>query len=327
MTLMASLHRDPRGKSPFFSCAFIHIDGTRAFKSTKKDRRKEASEIARGWQRAVDWARKGELTGARIHQLQSDICEAADAMLPRHRDFVGSVLAEIHERASGERVNFATVDGYLNGWVDSKELTRAKITARRYRDTVKGFLDHLCGKAKRSLSSVTSRDVQSFRDEQLRQGKATKTANMAVKTLRIGFNVACRQGVVLPNPAEAVDFLPENSVERETFTRDQVADLLKVADVESRGMIFVGACHGLRIGDAARLTWANVDMDRKSLRNPMLITLTARSSRQAAPRLRSRCCSRKSASKNWPACSVARAKPPASTPKPCWRLLDLGSAK
>lgn len=263
---MASLHRDPRGKSPFFSCAFTHVDGSRAFKSTKRTNRKEASEIARGWQRAVDLARRGDLTEVQIHTLKSEICEAAGMVLPREQAFVGDVLNEIYERASGDRVKFASVSDFLKEWVASKELTRAKSTARRYGDIADDFVASLGVKAKRTLASVTPRDVEAFRDAQLRAGKANKTANMAVKTLRIAFNLARRQGVILTNPAEAVDFLPENSVARETFTREQMVELLKVADLEWRGMILLGACHGLRIGDAGRLTWANVDMERKSLR-------------------------------------------------------------
>jgi integrase len=263
---MASLHKDPRGKSPFFYVAFTHVDGTRAFKSTKMIKRNEANEVARGWQRAVDLARRGDLTEAKVHTLKSEICERGNVVLHKHQAFIAEVLGEIHERANGERINFASVADYLHGWINSKELTAAKSTARRYGDVVKAFLAHLGAKAKRSLSSVTARDVGTFRDLQLKAGKASKTANMAVKTLRIPFNLARRQGLILSNPAEAVEMLPENSVTRDTFTREQIADLLKVADPEWRGMILLGACHGLRIGDAARLTWGNIDMERRSIR-------------------------------------------------------------
>jgi len=162
-------------------------------------------------------------------------------------------------------VNFASTADYLNEWIKSKTLTTARSTVRRYGDTVKAFLTHLGAKAKRGLSSVTARDVTAFRDEELKAGKANKTANMAVKTLRIPFNLARRQGVVLSNPAEAVEMLPENSVSRDTFTREQILDLLGKADVEWRGMILLGVCHGLRIGDAAKLTWGNVDMERRTI--------------------------------------------------------------
>ena len=113
---------------------------------------------------------------------------------------------------------------------------------------------------------MVPRDIASFRDTYLETGRANKTANMAVKTLRIALNVARKQGMILSNPAEAVEILPEDSVNRQPFAREQIADLLATADEEWRGMILLGAYHGLRIGDAARLTWANVDMERRSIR-------------------------------------------------------------
>jgi integrase len=263
---MASLHRDHKGRSPFYSVAFTHVDGTRAFKSTKRTERKDANEVARGLQRAVDLARRGDLTEARVHSLKLEICERANVVLHKDQAFIGSVLSEIYEKANGERVNFASLSDYMYGWIASKELTAAKSTARRYSDVVKAFLTQLGTKAKRSLSSVTARDVEAFRDAELKAGKSNKTANMAVKTLRIPLNLARRQGLLLSNPAEAVDMLPENSVVRSVFTREQIMDLLKVADLEWKGMILIGACHGLRIGDAARLTWGNIDMERRSIR-------------------------------------------------------------
>jgi integrase len=201
-----------------------------------------------------------------VHALKLEISERANVVLHKDQDFIGSVLSEIHERANGERVNFASLADYMDRWLASKGLTAAKSTARRYSDVVKAFLARVGTKAARSLSGVTARDVEAFRDAELKAGKSNKTANMAVKTLRIPFNLARRQGLIISNPAEAVDMLPENSVVRETFTREQIAELLKVADVEWRGMILLGACHGLRIGDAARLSWGNVDMERRSIR-------------------------------------------------------------
>jgi integrase len=241
---MASLHRDPRGKSPYWYCAYTEGDGKRHFKSTKETNRKKAQAVCDGWQRAADLARKGLLT--QVQALK--------------------VVSEIYERNSDEPLNCADTASFLRDWIASKKLSTAPGTARRYGDVVEVFLTHLGDKAGRNLSGLTPRDIASFRDKCLDAGKANKTANMAVKTLRIALNTARKQGMILSNPADAVEMLPEASVERKPFTREQIAGLLAKADVEWRGMILISAYHGLRIGDAARLTWANVDMERKSIR-------------------------------------------------------------
>ena len=63
-----------------------------------------------------------------------------------------------------------------------------------------------------------------------------------------------------------MDFLAENPAEKAPFTRDQLVALLSVASSEWIGMILIGGLVGLRIGDAARLTWGNLDFERKIVR-------------------------------------------------------------
>jgi integrase len=240
---MASLHRDPRGKSPFWYCAYTDSNGIRRFKSTKESKRKRAEAVALGWQRAADLARRGTLS--QVQALK--------------------VVSEIYETVNQEPLNSADTQSFFREWAASKKLTSAKGTARRYGDVIEAFLMHLGDKVRRNLAGLVPRDIAAFRDACVKSGKANKTANMAVKTLRIALNVARKQGMILSNPAEAVDMLPENPATRDTFAREQIASLLTVADREWKGMILLGACHGLRLMDAARLTWTNVDMERRTL--------------------------------------------------------------
>jgi integrase len=94
----------------------------------------------------------------------------------------------------------------------------------------------------------------------LEAGLANKTANLSLKTLRNVFNAARRQGLILTNPAEAVETLPDNSTERGVFTLGELRSLLREASQEWRGVILLGYSAGLRLGDAARLRWSEVEL-------------------------------------------------------------------
>lgn len=240
---MASLHHHSSGRSPFWWCSFTLPDGTRAFRSTKKRKHGEAMEVCIAWEKAARLGRESRLTEVQARKVLNDILESAGQ----------SPLTSV------------TVEEFLSQWVESKSITRAGGTAKRYKRTVKDFLAHLGAKAKANLASVSPRDIETFRDLQIKEGKSGITANMALKTLRIPFNVARRQGLILSNPAEAVDALQASNEERSPFSPQQLSALLAAADTEWRGMILFGACVGMRIGDAGRVKWSNIDFERKTV--------------------------------------------------------------
>jgi integrase len=236
---MASLHHDSRRRSPFWYAAFTLSDGRRTFRSTKERARNRAWEIALKWEKAAALGRRGLLNEAQARKVLNDILESA---------------------GQGP-MNLQSVDQFFANWLASKEVSKAKATARRYKDVIRPFLEQLTPQKRRgALSGIAPADVQLFRDSHLQAGLANKTANLSLKTLRNVFNAARRQGLILTNPAEAVETLPDNSTERGVFTLDELRALLREASPEWRGVILLGYSAGLRLGDAARLRWSEVEL-------------------------------------------------------------------
>ncbi len=218
-------------------------DGRIVMRSTKQTDKRTAQRIADEWEHAAKKARAGELTQAAILKT----------------------MGEMLERVGGERLDVQTTRDFLTEWL--AKAGRSAGTLKRYRPVIEGFLAAIGERrAAASVASVTSMEIARFRDSELAAGKTAGTANLALKILKAAFTQARRLGLSLTNPADGVTLLNEgDSEERIPFTPEQVKDLLKAANDDWRGMILFGYHAGLRLNDAAMLTWDNVDLSGRRL--------------------------------------------------------------
>ncbi len=246
MTIMASIHKDPRGKSPYWYCAFTAPNGKRCFKSTKlKDRNAAMAFCLRMEQAARTASEKGSLAEEQARKI----------------------LNEIRELSGSEPIGFRSLADHSAEWLRSKEVTTSESTFVRYRDFVNGFVAHV-GKQRASagVENITPQDVKSFRDLQVREGKSETTANLALKTLRSLFNDARREGLISINPAEAVKTFTREKEARDVFTYEQLCALVAAASPEWKTAILLAYYGGLRLRDAVSLTWDNVNFELRQIR-------------------------------------------------------------
>jgi integrase len=235
---MASLHKDPRGKSPYHYCAFTGPDGRRTFRSTKQRDRKKALAVCSEWESASQQGRDGLLTEAQTRR----------------------VLNSILEKTGQAPMQSETIHQHFMRWLSGKELAKKPRTVERYNKVVENFLDGLGQKATRPLSALTVLDLEKFRDLSMTEGKAPKTVAVEMKILRAGLNLARRQGIIPTNPAEAVELPKIVSHTRDTFTPSQIQLLIANADDEWKTAILCGYYLGARLSDVVNLTWENVEL-------------------------------------------------------------------
>ena len=236
---MASLHKDPHGRSPYFYCAFSLPNGKRRFKSTKQTNRKEAWHVCMQWEKASEAAGKGSLTEVQARR----------------------VLNEILESTGEGPMRTNSVREFFTNWLAGKKLATKEDTFLHYRKEVSAFFEVLGSRADKWLGTLTPADIENFRDARIKQGLSQATVAQYVKAIRSVLNTARRQGLILHNPAEAVD-LPRRVVshERDVFMPDEVRALLDVASPDWKTAILLGHYIGSRLTDTVSLTWANVDL-------------------------------------------------------------------
>jgi len=139
---MASIHKDPRGKSPFWYCAYRLPNGKRTFRSTKLTDRKAADEFYRRLEYASHESKAGRLTETRAREL----------------------ISEIVEHATGEPLRNYTAEEWLREWLQGKKVTKAGGTFLKYENAINGFLASLGTRAKLNVNQIAPRDVLRFRD-------------------------------------------------------------------------------------------------------------------------------------------------------------------
>ncbi len=173
------------------------------------------------------------------------------------------LIADLVERTSGEALHSHTVAEWLAEWQGGKADSKAKTTADRYKQAGKEFVESLGNRSKLSLAHIIPKDIRAFRDAELAAGKSPTTTNDSVRIISTAFNAALRQGYITNNPCTALESLPEETAERETFTVGQVAELVGKAEGDWKGAILFAYYTGARLGDVANMPWSAIDLEKR----------------------------------------------------------------
>jgi integrase len=245
---MPSVHKQ-KGKPYWFAYYNTRRDDGSLIRHTKSTHTKskvQAFEIAAAWEKAARTAQAGILTP-----------EAA-------REVIARGVADVFLASNREGMPKATTRQWIDRWLEAKELEAEPSTFTRYKGIVERFAGHLGAKAKRDVAALGVEDIARFRDNEAKE-RSRATANLSVKVLRICFGEAERRGLLTTNPAKRVSILKLSAerTHRRGFTLAELRRVLDTAgDSEMRGLILFGIYTGQRLGDVARLTWQQVDLEK-----------------------------------------------------------------
>jgi integrase len=243
---MASVAKDPRGRSPYWYACFTDALGRRLKKSTGLTAKSKAMEMARTWEKAAEEARGLTLTEARARE----------------------VISELMQSVGGERLTVFTIDQWFDHFVKGKKKSKSDATGKRHEQMRREFLAYLGPRKRLNIAAISSKDIAEFREGRIALGLAPATVNVDVAILSSAFNAALKQGHVSVNPCAAIERLKNKPQRKGVFSKEQVAALVKTAEGDMRGLIMVAFYSGQRLHDCANLRWRNIDIlsDIKTIR-------------------------------------------------------------
>lgn len=268
---MASIYKRP--ESNIWQCQFYITDPatgkiTKVRKSTGFTGKKRAQQFADEQERH----HKAVMTAGSDQAMRAKLV-LAEAVAEIERETFTAPTARKYLRrllsiATGEELECYTVESWTDEWLRRKERDSSKATMARYRGHTASFLNWLGdARRKKPLESITTQEARRWRESLQDEGRAGKTVLAYTKDLGAVYRAAIREGLVSFNPFTSLDAVDtSDSQDRKPFTGEEVGKLLAAAPTEEwRGLILVAAFTGLRLGDAARLSWGSVDLSEKRI--------------------------------------------------------------
>jgi integrase len=234
---MACIRRKQDSKY-WFAC-FTNANGTRAQRSTKETDRKKAQKLADRFEEAA----RGRTTARQAQR----------------------VISEILQHATGRSLPSNSIRNYFESWLARKKDETARSTHVFYTAKARRFLGWLNGRSENQLFTINPTDVLAFRTSEAKR-VSPATVNHGIKILRMIFEDAKRDGILADNPADRVKAVKRaNGRCRRAFSLAEIKRMHGVADDEWRSLIMFGLYTGQRLGDLARLTWENIDLQLDEL--------------------------------------------------------------
>jgi len=174
-------------------------------------------------------------------------------------------LAEVAEATAGKSMRPESTRKIYEAWLD-REHKKGKNpeTLANYEARIRRFLAWLGKRAEEPADILTLEECQKFYDQRAGQ-IAPGTLKKEHEVLQMAFSSAIKKGLLRFNPWGGIERVKQvrrkGHGARKAFTVEQVKKLLAAADPEMRGVIYLQAYAGLRIGDASRLKWSSVDFE------------------------------------------------------------------
>lgn len=203
-------------------------------------------------------------TGKKKQKLKRGFIKKGDA-----QKFLNEVLGQIETNTyiDAKKVKLSELlDEWFNKFVEGK---LAENTIRGYRVNIKKHINPNIGWI--PLQQLTARSIQDFYDERLRdeddedsEGLSAKTIIYIHRNLSKALDWAVKERLILRNPAKDVELPTQEKYSGTVYDQQTIMSLLNsVKDTTAELPIALAGLSGLRRGEVAGLTWADIDFSQK----------------------------------------------------------------
>jgi len=236
------------------------LDGKRLQRSTGETNQSKALAQSIEWEKPY-----------RNGLSEEKSCFNALSILREHRSFLSSgELAKefrgLYEDVFRVEIEAGTVRRFAESWLKRRESEIRPRSFITYKSIINRFVEFLGKDSDMDLRLLQKEQVLAYRDS-VAERLSPRTVNNHIRSLRVLLNDARRDALIDRNPADDVRRLPEGrDSERRAFTPDELRSILALADCEWKGLLLFGLYTGQRLGDVVRLTWANIDVERREIR-------------------------------------------------------------
>jgi site-specific recombinase XerD len=143
------------------------------------------------------------------------------------------------------------------GWLAAKSSKPRSL--EKYRNDVAHFTRWLGVRAGHDLRGITADDIAEFRQSLADSGLAESTVVYIIKAVRSVLKRAVLLRQIDSNPAELVSLHRTGGTSRKAFTKDEISAILAAAEPEWRTACLFGLYYGMRIGDATRRRYEEIE--------------------------------------------------------------------
>ncbi len=269
---MASLRREPRGKSPFWYACITVPDKGQTQRSTgikaSERTRSEAMAIAERWERQAKQLAPALHLKNRDAVLETFVTATQKAVSGEMTEATArEMLDRILESTGQNAVLTESVREFAERWMIAQQVGLAETSRIAYRHAIRLFVEHLGELADKPMRAVLPSHIETFRASRIVTGRAAKTVDRDLKVVRAIFGAAVRQGQLTFDPTQTVSLVSrkrkskEQQVSREIFTSTELDAILSAAKGDWLTVTLFGRYTGAHMGDCVQMRWENVNLE------------------------------------------------------------------